>query len=249
MSTPVDIPAPEAPAEIGSVGRVFGAIFNPGPTFECIVRRPSWLLPIILGCLIFMAVVAAFTYRGGWPSFFEKQDADSSRVQEMSPADRQTTLERQEKIAPTFGYVEGTVLPFVSVLVVSGVLLGTFTLMGSVKADFKTTLAIAAYAGLPWVIQGLLGVIVIFLKDPATVDLQNLVASNPGAFLSSDASKWLVALLSSIDIFAIWNIALVAVGFSVINPKKLSFGKAFVTVLLLWMFYVAVKVGAIALLS
>jgi hypothetical protein len=39
------------------------------------------------------------------------------------------------------------------------------------------------------------------------------------------------------------------VGFSVINPKKLSFGKAFVTVLLLWMFYVAVKVGAIALLS
>jgi hypothetical protein len=121
--------------------------------------------------------------------------------------------------------------------------------MGSVKADFKTTLAIAAYAGLPWVIQGLLGVIVIFLKDPATVDLQNLVASNPGAFLSSDASKWLVALLSSIDIFAIWNIALVAVGFSVINPKKLSFGKAFVTVLLLWMFYVAVKVGAIALLS
>jgi hypothetical protein len=133
--------------------------------------------------------------------------------------------------------------------VVAGVLLGAFTLTGSVKVNFKTSLAIAAYAGLPWVIQGLLGVLVIFLKDPATVDLQNLVASNPGAFLASDGPKWLAALLNSIDIFAIWNIALVAVGFSAINPKKLSFGKAFITVLVLWMFYVAVKVGAIALLT
>jgi hypothetical protein len=249
MSAPVSIPAPEAPAEIGSIGRVFGAIFNPKPTFESIVRRPSWLLPIILGCLIFIGVVAAFTYRGGWPSFFEKQDADNSRVQEMSPADREMTLERQEKIAPTFGYVEGAIVPFLSALGVAGVLLGAFVLTGSVKADFKTSLAIAAYAGLPWVIQGLLGVIVILLKDPATVDLQNLVASNPGAFLSSDAPKWLAALLASIDIFAIWNIALIAVGFSAINPKKLSFGKAFVTVLVLWIFYVAVKVGVVALLS
>jgi hypothetical protein len=87
------------------------------------------------------------------------------------------------------------------------------------------------------------------LKDPANVDLQNLVASNPGAFLAGDAPKWLAALLTSIDIFAIWNIALVGVGFSAINPKKLSFGKAFSIVLVLWIFYVAVKVGVIALLS
>jgi len=249
MSTPANIPAPEAPAEVSSIGRIVGAIFNPGPTFESIVRRPNWLLPIILGCLIFMTVVAAFSYRGGWPSFFEKQDADNSRIQQMSPEERQSTLEKQEKIAPTFGYVEGVVLPFVSVLVVAGVLLGAFTLTGSVKVNFKTSLAIAAYAGLPWVIQGLLGVLVIFLKDPATVDLQNLVASNPGAFLAGDAPKWLAALLSSIDVFAIWNIALVGVGFSAINPKKLSFGKAFATVLVIWMFYVAVKVAAIALLT
>jgi hypothetical protein len=249
MSTPASIPAPEAPAEISSIGRVFGAIVNPRPTFESIVRRPNWIPPIILGCLIFMAVVASFTYRGGWPSFFEKQAADNSRIQQMSPEARDSLLAKQEKIAPTFGYIEGVVLPFLSVLIVSGILLGTFTLAGSVKTDFKTTLGIAAYAGLPWVIQGLLGVLVIFLKDPANVDLQNLVASNPGAFLAGDAPKWLAALLTSIDIFAIWNIALVGVGFSAINPKKLSFGKAFSIVLVLWIFYVAVKVGVIALLS
>ncbi|MGC1187008.1 MAG: Yip1 family protein [Candidatus Acidiferrales bacterium] len=248
MSTAATAPAPEGPAEISTVGRIFGALFNPRPTFESIVRRPDWIVPIILGCLIFIAVVASFTYRGGWPSFIEKQVAGNSRVEQMSPAARQAMIDKQAKFAPTVGYIEGVVVPFASALVVSGILLGAFTLMGT-KTDYKTSLAIVAYAGLPWVIQGLLGVLVIFLKDPSSVDLQNMVASNPGAFLSGDAAKWLVALLTSIDIFAIWNIALAAVGFSVINPKRLSFGKAFVTVLVIWLFYVAIKVGAIALLS
>jgi hypothetical protein len=249
MSSAISTPPPDAPAEIGTVGRLIGAIVNPKPTFESIVRRPDWIVPIILGCLIFMAVVAAFTYRGGWPSFFEKQAASNSRMEQMSPDARQSMIDKQVKIAPTFGYVEGLVLPFLSVLIVSGVLLGAFTVMGATKTDYKTSLAIAAYAGLPWVIQGLLGVLVIFLRDPSTVDLQNLVASNPGAILANDAPKWLVALLSSIDLFAIWNIALIGLGFSVTNPKKLSFGKAFSVVFVLWLFYVAVKVGAIALLT
>jgi len=249
MSSVTSTPAPEAPAEIGTIGRIFGALFNPKPTFESIVRRPNWIVPIILGCIMFMAVVAAFTYRGGWPSFFEKQDADNSRVQQMTPEARQSLMAKQEKIAPTFGYVEGVVIPFVSALVVSGVLLGAFTLMGAPKTTFKTALGIVTYAGLPWLISGIFGVLVIFLKDPSTVDLQNLVASNPGAFLSGDAPKWLTALLTSIDIFAIWNIALLGLGFSTINPKKLSFAKAFTTVLVVWIFYVAVKVGVTAIFT
>jgi hypothetical protein len=54
----------------------------------------------------------------------------------------------------------------------------------------------------------------LFLKELATVDLQNPVASNPGAVLPDDTSKWLVALLSSVDIFAIWTMILLAIGFS-----------------------------------
>jgi hypothetical protein len=249
MSSVISTPTPDAPAEIGTVGRLIGAIVNPKPTFESIVRRPDWIVPIILGCLIFIGVVAAFTYRGGWPSFFEKQAANNSRIEQMSPEARQSLMDKQIKIAPTFGYVEGVVVPFLSVLIVAGVLLGAFTVSGAAKTDYKTSLAIAAYAGLPWVINGLLGVLVIFLRDPSTIDLQNLVASNPGAFLSSDAPKWLAALLGSIDLFAIWNVALVGLGFSATNPRKLSFGKAFAIVLALWIFYVVVKVGAIALLT
>jgi Yip1-like protein len=249
MSSATSTPAPEAPAEMGTFGRVFGAIFNPKPTFESIVRRPDWVVPIVLGCLIFIAVVATFTHRGGWQSYLEKQDENNLRVEQMSPAARERLLDNQVKFAPIVAYAEGVVLPFLSALVVAGILLGAFTVTGSAKTDFKTSLGITAYAGMPWVIHGLLSVLILFVKDPATVDLQNILASNPGALLSGDAPKWLAALLGAIDLFAIWNIALIGLGFSATNPKKLSFGKSFATVFAIWAFYVAVKVGAIALLT
>jgi hypothetical protein len=248
MSSTPSTPAPNAPAEMNSVARVFGALFNPRPTFDSIVRRPTWVLPIILGCVIFIGLVAVFGHRGGWESFMEKQDANNSRIQNMTPEAREQLLETQVKYAPIFGYVEGVIVPFVSALAVAGVLLGAFTITGT-KTDFKTSLGIVAYAGLPWIIQGLLGILVLFLKDPSTVDLQNLVASNPGAILSSDAPKWLAALLGSLDIFAIWNIALLGIGFSATNPKKLSFGKAFGTVLAVWSIFVILKVAVIAAIS
>ena len=67
--------------------------------------------------------------------------------------------------------------------------------------------------------------------------------------MPDDATKWLTALLSSIDIFAIWNMILLAIGFSATNPKKLKFGSAFVTVLVVWICYTAVKVGLIAMFT
>ncbi len=249
MSNATGAPLPDAPAEVSSIGRIFGALFNPKPTFESIVRRPTWVLPIILGCVVFIGVVAAFSYRVGWQGFMEKQFANNSRVQSMTPEAQQALIEKQVKIAPIFGYVEGVIIPFTSALAVAGVLLGAFTVMGTTKTDFKTSLGIVAYAGTPWLIHGLLSIVIIFLKDPSTVDLQNVLTSNPAAFLSSDAPKWLAALLGSIDIFSFWNIALLGIGFSATNPKKLSFGSAFGTVLAIWSFFVVLKIAVIAAFS
>lgn len=246
-STATPTPAP-VPSD-NSFSRIFGVLFAPKPTFESIVRRATWIVPVILGCIFFIAVVAVFTQRGGWPSFFEKQAANSSRMQRMSTEERERAMDAQVKFAPTFGYVEGVIIPPIAALLVAAVLMLVFNLSGATKVDFKTSLGIVSYAWVPWLIHGVLSILILFLKDPSTVDLQNIVASNPGALLSDEASKWLVSLASSLDIFAIWTLVLLAIGYSATNPKKLSFGKAFVLVLIPWFLFIAIKVGLTAAFS
>jgi hypothetical protein len=242
-------PTPAPATTDNSFSRIFGVLFAPKQTFESIVRRPTWIVPVILGCILFMAVVAVFTQRGGWPSFFEKQNATNSRMQRMSAEDRERTMNAQIKFAPTFGYVEGVIIPPIAALLVAAVLMLVFNLSGATKVDFKTSLAIVSYAWVPWLIHGVLSILILFLKDPSTVDLQNIVASNPGAFLSDEASKWLVSLVSSVDIFALWTLVLLAIGYSVTNPKKLSLGMAFILVVIPWIFFIAIKVGLTAAFS
>jgi Yip1 domain len=242
-------PIPPPVTNDNSFSRIFGVLFSPKPTFESIVRRPTWVLPVILGCILFISVVAIFTQRGGWAPFFEKQDANNSRMQRMTQEERDRALNAQLKFAPTFGYVEGVIIPPIAAVVVAAVLMLIFNLSGATKVEFKTSLAIVSFAWVPWLVHGLLSILILFLKDPSTVDLQNIVASNPGAFLSDDAAKWLVSLLSSIDIFAIWTLILLAIGYSATNPKKLSFGKALILAAIPWIFFIALKTGLTAAFS
>jgi hypothetical protein len=240
------VPAPVPAGPENSFARIFGALFSPKPTFASIVQRPTWIVPVALGCVLFIAVVFAFTQRGGWTFYIEKQMAGNSRVQQMPAEQRQDILEKQAKFAPIVGYVEGVVLPPLGAVVVAAVLLGIFNLSGATQTTFKVALGIVAFAWTPWLIHGLLSVLIIFLKDPSTIDLQNVVASNPGAFLGDDSPKWMVALLGSIDIFAFWSMFLLAIGFSATNPKKLSIGKAFVFVAIGWLVFVVIKTGITA---
>ena len=78
-----ETPSPATTGSDSSIGRIIGVLFSPKPTFESIVRRPTWVVPVVLGCVFFIAVVAIFTQRGGWPSFFEKQAANNSRMQKL----------------------------------------------------------------------------------------------------------------------------------------------------------------------
>ena len=251
MATPA-IP-PEPAPQVSSIGRIFGVIFSPKPTFESIVQRPTWILPLILVCLTSVTVIFVFSQRVGWRGFMERQNQTNARLQKqmesMTPEKREKMLETQTKFASIFGYVGVVLGTFIGALLVAGVLLAAFNLIAGAKIGFTTSLGIVAHSWVPGIIVGLLGILIIFLKDPSTVDIQHLLATNAGAFLSDDAPKWQESLLSSFDLFVFWYIILMSVGYSATNPKKISFGKAFGTVVGVWLFYVIVKVGFAAAFS
>jgi hypothetical protein len=233
----------EPPARLNAMQRLTGVFFQPKATFADIAARPDWMLPTVLLCIASFAVIFTFTQRVGWHGYMEKQFAKSSRAQQMNAEDREKAIDMQSRYAPYFGYVFGTVGVALSIVVLAAVGLGAFNLTAGAQLKFKTCMAIVAYAWAPFLLAYILAIVVIMLKPPDMVDLDNLLASNPGAFLSSDTAKWLVVLLGSLDIFVIWTLLLQAVGYSTANPRKVSFGRALVTLIALWVLYVAVKVG------
>ncbi|HEY7826340.1 MAG TPA: Yip1 family protein [Candidatus Acidoferrales bacterium] len=241
--------SPDAAPEVGALGRIAGVFFSPEQTFDSIVRRPSWVLPVILLCLVSCGVTASFGSRVGWRTFMQKQLESNSRVQQLPPDKQEQVIDQQTKLAPAIGYIFGTVGTFIFVLIAAGVLFGVFNYFTGTKLSFGATVGIVAHSWLPYVIAGLLGILVIFLKDPSTADLRNLIASNPGAFLSEDSPKWLVSLLTSLDIFTFWVLVLQGIGFHAANPKKLTISKAFFTVLAVFIIFTLVKVGIAAAFS
>jgi len=87
----------------------------------------------------------------------------------------------------------------------------------------------------------------MFLKAPEDFDLENPTAFNIGAYLDPQATpKWLVAVASSLDLFSIWVILLLALGMATAS-RKLSYGKALAAVLAVWVLWVALKAARYAL--
>jgi len=239
----------ETPERSNSFGRIFGAIFSPKETFQSIVRKPTWLAPVLVLAVFSFSALMLFGHRGGWPAYFERQMASNSRVQQMNAQQRQQALQIQLKFGVPATYVITPIATVLVVLLLAAIFLGIFNGLAGTKVGFKTSMGIVAYAYSPGIISGLLAILVISLKDVTTIDLQNIVASNAGVLLSSTSPRWMVALLGSLDLFSFWYMILMSIGYSAAAPKKLSFGKAFAWIFSVWLVYVLFKVGLTAAFS
>jgi hypothetical protein len=248
-----ETPSPATTSSGSSFGRIFGVLFSPKSTFESIARRPAWILPLVLIAVVSVGVVFTFGQRVGWRDLVIRQNQQNSRAQKqmesMTEEEREKMIDTQAKVAPIVAYVVVVLGPFIAAVVVGAVLMLAFNLIYGTKIGFVPSLGIVSYSWVPGIIGALLGILIIFLKDPSTVDLDHLVASNGGAFLADDSPKWMVTLLTAFDLFVFWNIVLMAIGFSAADPKKISFGKALGTVVGVWLIYVLVKVGLTAAFS
>lgn len=240
-TTPV--PAPEAQASISPLGRIFGVLFSPKSTFEDIVKRPSWMLPVALLTVLSIAVSFAINQRVNWREFMSQQIEKSPQAARLSPEQKQQRIDGGAKISPIFTYVFGVLGPILMAVLVGLVMWGAYSLLGGVNTNFGTSLAITSHAFLTGLVSSPLFLLVLYLKEPGTVDLENPVATNVAAFLPDETSKWLVALCKSIDIFSIWTLILLAIGFAATNPKKLKGGKPYTIAFMVWAVFVVVRTG------
>ena len=85
--------------------------------------------------------------------------------------------------------------------------------------------------------------LVMYLKAPEDFNIQNPLAFNAGALVASDSPQWLKGLGGSFDLFSFWIMGLMAIGVGAAS-RKMTFGKAFATILFPWALYVLMKTGS-----
>jgi len=250
MSTnPLEVPQsqvpspPESQPETGALGRMTGVIVSPTRTFTEIARRPTWVVPFITLCVLSIIVSGLLAQKTDWRSFFERQDSKNARFDQMPQDQKDRMVENQVKYAPKFAFAFGIVGTGIFVLFVTLMYWGAFNLFNGAALNFKTAFSLVSHAFVPLIISSLLAIIVLLVKPRGDVDPEHFLASSVGAFLPDDAAKWLGALGQSLEVFWIWTLALVALGFSAASPKKIKPAGAFLTVYGIWAVWVLCKVA------
>ena len=172
----------------------------------------------------------------------KKQMETNTQLQNLPPDQKEQAMERGTKFAGVISYVGAAVGIPVVTLIVAGVMLLVMNSMMGAQVNFVQSLAIVAYSYLTGLVTSALAIVVMYIKNPEDFDLQNPLAFNGGAFLASDAPKWLTALAGSFDLFTFWTMALLATGYAA-TTRKLKWSKAFTGVVMMWVVWVVVKTG------
>ena len=117
----------------------------------------------------------------------------------------------------------------------SGIFFGIFTLFGG-KSTYKHSLAVVSYAMLIGILAVLLKAPMMFAKKTALV-YTSLALFMPGA----DPQTKLHQFLNRFDLFTLWELSLLSIGFAVMNkiPPKKSASVVFG----LWIIWVVVSVS------
>ena len=233
-------PVPEA---VSPLGRIIGMFFSPKATYEDIVRKPSWLLPVVLMMVFGLVTAVALNQRINWRQFMTQQIERNPRSAQLTPEQKEQQIEAGAKYAPYTSYLFGVLAPILLVLIVALVMLGAYNLFGGANVNFKTSLAIVSHAYVPNFLFTLLFLVVLFIKPPGDLDMDNPVATNVAAFLPESIPKWFEALCKNIDVFSIWILILMSIGFAAANPKKLNGAKSFTIAASMLALYVVLRMG------
>jgi hypothetical protein len=242
-TTAVSPDAPEQPAQMSAISRVFNVLFSPKKTFEDIVRKPGWVVPVVLLTILSIVVSYALVQRVNWREYIGQQMDKRPQTAQLSPEQKERQLDAAAKFTTPFVYAAGVLGPVILTLVFALVFWGAYSLIGGISTNFSTAFAIAAHALMTGLVSSPLLILVLFLKDPSAIDPNNPLASNLGAILPDDSPQWLVALCKSFDLFTFWTLILLAIGFATVNPKKLKGGKPYTIAFSVWAVYVVLRVG------
>lgn len=225
VPAPSSSPAVPTPGEgLSQSARIIDTFIAPSKTFTDINRSPSWWLPWVLMSIISLVFVVVAAQKVGFEKITNTQMQSNpkqvERMEKLPPDQRAQNMALAVKITQGISYSTPLFI-LVFTVVIAAVLMGTFNFGAGTQMKFGAAMAVTMYAFLPSIIRTLLAIVSLAAgADPDAFRIDNPIATNPGFFLSSTDHPALYKLASSIDVFTIWTLVLMVIGFCCISKAK-----------------------------
>jgi hypothetical protein len=233
-------PMPPTAAEPADPGlsepqRLINVFVAPSKTFADLKRKASWWVPWLVSA-VFILIFGIVTVQKVDMGRYVQQQIDKSpsaqkRLEQATPEQRAQGLAIQASFSKGIFYAL-PVFTLIVGLIIAAVLMAVFNFMLGAEVPFQRAMAIVFYAGIPGVIKYILLIVSLLASaDPNTIDISgNPMPTNPAFFMDPQGNKFLYSLMGSLDIFTIWYVALLGLGFAVASSnRKPSKGTAITT--------------------
>jgi len=246
-SSPV---APEATGPgLSEPQRLVNVFIAPSKTFTDLKRNSSWWVPWLISA-VFTVIFSVVAVQKIDMARFVQEQIDRSpsaqkRMERLTPEQRAQGVAMQATITKVSFYM-APIFSLIFGLIVAAVLMGVFNFMLGAEISFQRAMAVVFYSGLTGILATiLLTVSYLASADPSTIDIaRNPMPTNLGFFMDPEGNKALYGLASSIDIFKIWFVALLGLGFSVASSnRKPSIGTAITTAFICYGIVVLIGIG------
>lgn len=211
--------------------RLLGTYFAPGETFREIGRSPAVMMPIIV--LIIFGFLQGYylTTNFDMESMFSSMAAAQGQTQsQMTPEQKERAAQQMAflvKFMGIFTIITTGIGSLAFALIIAGVFKLISKLIGA-ENSFKSVFCVTAYVVLAVsILSFALLALVASFKDPAELtyaNMRSILSSNLGSILGSlwgedILPKFVMKLFEYVDLFAIWYIALLSIGYSAISRK------------------------------
>jgi Yip1-like protein len=206
------LPAPSK----GLAARIVGVITSPRDTYTVVAAQPRWLG--VMAVVLLVGCTATFLFLStdvGKQAMFDQQirvmESFGVKINDTAYARMEAGLGR----APYAGALgQAVTLPVVA-LVVSGLALAIFNAILGGDATFRQVFAVVAHSGVIVSLAQIFGLPLAYMRETMS-STTSLAVFLP--FL--DENSFAARFLGSIDLFQIWWLISLAIGFGVLYRKK-----------------------------
>jgi hypothetical protein len=228
MPVPAMIPEP-APEPMSEASRIVNTFIAPSRTFLDLRRSASWWAPFLLISVCSLFLIYGMDRNVGFDQIAKtelaKTPSQADRVDKLPDDQKAQQMRIRAAFIRYFGY--GTpIIILIAFLIMAGVLMGTFNLGAGASVPFKRALAIVAYGSLPGGLHALLGTISLFAGgisgslEKEAFNINNPLATNPAYWMNPMGNKFAYGMATALDIFVIWNLILMGIGFACNSKVK-----------------------------